>query len=180
MTLDRNVVTKIIRVMNNPRNIRALSKAYSKSLMHKNIKDAAAKRVVGIKVSQLYRRRKQALLNWVRKFNKTELNRLVANNSNEYNRRINSIPNPPITRTNLIKAVAARYVLNVNAMQWNNAANAVRYVHGLYGRSIPVHIRNNQGQPLQSRIPNGPLVSLLMGLPSEQLKYLNSILPFYA
>lgn len=42
MSLDHNVVTKIIQVMTSPCNIRALTKAYSKSLMHKNTKDVAA------------------------------------------------------------------------------------------------------------------------------------------
>lgn len=172
MSLDRNVITEIIRKMTSPRDIRSLSKAYSKSVLRNTIKNTAAKRVVAIRLSQMYRRRKQALLDWARKFNQTNLDRLLRNNGNEYTRRINSIPNPPRTRTNLIKAVAARYILNAQVMHWNNAAHAVRTVHNMYRRATP-------GQ-IQGRIQNGPLIGFLMGLPTENLKHLDDILPFYA
>jgi uncharacterized protein (DUF1684 family) len=131
------------------------------------IKQNAAKRVVGIRLSEAYRRRKDYLMRWVRKFNKAELNRLVANNSNTYTLRVNSIPNPPLTRTNLIKAVAARYLLNYN-LQWPNARAAVNRVHVMYGR------------PVANRIPNAQLVSFLMGLPHNRLRQIHNNLPFFA
>jgi hypothetical protein len=168
MSLTRNEVSQIIRRMNNPQNIRALSRVMTKAGMNARIKENAAKRVVGIRLSDAYIRRKQYLLNWVRKFNKAELNRLIANNSNvPYTRRVNSIPNPPLTRTNLIKTVSAKYLLNHNA-HWPNARNAVNRIHTLYGR------------PVANRIPNAPLVSFLMGLPNNRLHQMNNNLPFYA
>jgi hypothetical protein len=168
MSLSRNEVSQIIRRMNSPHNIRALSRVMTKAGMNSRIKENAAKRVVGIQVSDAYRRRKQYLLNWVRKFNKAELNRLIANNNNAlYTRRINSIPNPPLTRTNLIKTVSAMYLLNYN-LHWPNARNSVHRIHTLYGR------------PVANRIPNAPLVSFLMGLPNNRLRQIHTNLPFYA
>ena len=151
--------------MNNPQNIRALSRVMTNA----RIKENAAKRVVGIRLSDAYRRRKQYLLNWVRKFNKAEMNRLLANNNNAlYNRRINSIPvTPPFTRTNLIKAISAKYLLNYNS-HWPNARNAVRRIHTLYGQQVA------------NRIPNAPLVSFLMGLPNNRLRQIHINLPFLA
>ena len=162
MSLSRNEVSQIIRRMNSPQNIRALSRVMKNS----RIKENAAKRVVGIRLSDAYRRRKQYLLNWVRKFNKAELNRLLANNNNSlYTRRVNSIPKSPLTRTNLIKTVSAKYLLNYNS-HWPNARNAVRRIHTLYG------------QPVANRIPNAPLVSFLMGLPNNRLRQIHMNLPF--
>jgi hypothetical protein len=165
MSLSRNEVSQIIRRMNNPQNIRALSRVMTNA----RIKENAAKRVVGIRLSDAYRRRKQYLLNWVRKFNKAEMNRLLANNNNAlYNRRINSIPvTPPFTRTNLIKAISAKYLLNYNS-HWPPARNAVRRIHTLYG------------QPVANRIPNAPLVSFLIGLPNNRLRQIHTNLPFLA
>jgi hypothetical protein len=167
MSLSRNEVSQIIRRMNSPKNIRALSRVMTKAGMNARIKENAAKRVVGIRLSDAYRRRKQYLLNWVRKFNKAEMNRLLElNNNTPYTRRVNSIPNPPLTRTNLIKTVSAKYLLNSN-VHWPNARNAVNRVHTLYGR------------PVANRIPNAPLVSFLMGLPNNRLHQMNNNLPFY-
>ena len=167
MSLTRNEVSQIIRRMNSPHNIRALSRTLMKAGMNVRIKENAAKRVVGIRLSDAYRRRKQYLLNWVRKFNRAELNRLLASDNNvHYTRRINSIPNPPLTRTNLIKTVSAKYLLNYN-VHWPNARNAVNRIHTLYGR------------PVAGRIPNDPLVSFLMGLPTNLLHQLNNNLPRY-
>jgi hypothetical protein len=161
MSLSRNEVSQIIRRMNNPQNIRALSRV----MKNARIKENAAKRVVGIRLSDMHRRRKQYLLNWVRKFNKAEMNRL---DNAFYNRRINSIPTtPPFTRTNLIKAISAKYLLNYN-LQWPHARNAVRRIHTLYG------------QPVANRIPNAPLVSFLMGLPNNRLRQIHTNLPFLA
>jgi hypothetical protein len=166
MSLTRNEVSQIIRRMNSPHNIRALSRVMTKAGMNARIKENAAKRVIGIRLSDAYRRRKQYLLNWVRKFNKAELTRLLANNNNTpYTRRVNSIPNPPLTRTNLIKTVSAKYLLNYN-LHWSNARNAVNRIHTIYGR------------PVANRIPNAPLVSFLMGLPNNRLHQMNNNLPF--
>ena len=153
--------------MHSPKNIRALSRVMTKATGNARIKQNAAKRVVGIRLSDAYRRRKDYLMRWVRKFNKAELNRLVANNSNTYNLRVNSIPNPPLTRTNLIKAVAAKYLLNYN-LHWPNVRAAVNRVHVMYGR------------PVANRIPNAQLVSFLMGLPHNRLRQIHNNLPFLA
>lgn len=153
--------------MHSPKNIRALSRVMTKAVGNAGIKQNAAKRVVGIRLSDAYRRRKEYLMRWVRKFNKAELNRLVANNNNTYTLRVNSIPNPPLTRTNLIKAVAARYLLNYN-LHWPNARAAVNRVHVMYGR------------PVANRIPNAQLVSFLMGLPHNRLRQIHNNLPFFA
>jgi hypothetical protein len=164
MSLSRNEVSQIIRRMNSPQNIRALSRVMKNSRTTEN----AAKRVVGIRLSDAYRRRKQYLLNWVRKFNKAELNRLLANNNNAlYTRRVNSIPKPPLTRTNLIKAISAKYLINYN-LHWPTARNAVSRFHALYGL------------PVTNRIPNAPLVSFLMGLPNNRLRQIHTNLPFLA
>jgi hypothetical protein len=168
MSLTRNEVSEIIRRMHNPKNIRALSRVMTKAVGNTRIKQNAAKRVVGIRLSQAYRRRKDYLMRWVRKFNKAELNRLVANNNNNaYTLRVNSIPNPPLTRTNLIKAVAAKYLLNYN-LHWPNVRAAVNRVHVMYGR------------PVANRIPNAQLVSFLMGLPHNRLRQIHNNLPFMA
>jgi uncharacterized protein (DUF1684 family) len=167
LRLSRNEVSQIIRTLSDPRNIRAISRVAIKAGMNSRIKQNAAKRVVGIRLSDAYRRRKDYLMRWVRKFNKAELNRLVANNNNTYTLRVNSIPNPPLTRTNLIKAVAAKYLLNYN-LHWPNARAAVNRVHALYG------------QPVANRIPNAQLVSFLMGLPHIRLREIHNNLPFIA
>ena len=153
--------------MHSPKNIRALSRVMTKAVGNAGIKQNAAKRVVGIRLSDAYRRRKEYLMRWVRKFNKAELNRLVANNNNTYTLRVNSIPNPPLTRTNLIKAVAAKYLLNYN-LHWPNARAAVNRVHAMYAR------------PVANRIPNAQLVSFLMGLPHNRLRQIHNNLPFLA
>lgn len=154
--------------MHSPKNIRALSRVMTKATGNARIKQNAAKRVVGIRLSDAYRRRKDYLMRWVRKFNKAELNRLVANNNNTaYTLRVNSIPNPPLTRTNLIKAVAAKYLLNYN-LHWPNVRAAVNRVHVMYGR------------PVANRIPNAQLVSFLMGLPHNRLRQIHNNLPFMA
>jgi uncharacterized protein (DUF1684 family) len=167
MSLSRNEVSEIIRRMNTPKNIRALSRVMTKETGNAGIKQNAAKRVVGIRLSEAYRRRKDYLMRWVRKFNKAELNRLLANNNNTYTLRVSSIPNPPLTRTNLIKAVAARYLLNYN-LHWPSARAAVNRIHVMYGR------------PVTNRIPNAQLVSFLMGLPDNRLRQINHNLPFFA
>ena len=153
--------------MHSPKNIRALSRVMTKATGNARIKQNAAKRVVGIRLSDAYRRRKEYLLRWVRKFNKAELNRLVTNNNNTYTLRVNSIPNPPLTRTNLIKAVAAKYLLNYN-LHWPNARAAVNRIHAMYAR------------PVANRIPNAQLVSFLMGLPHNRLRQIHNNLPFLA
>jgi uncharacterized protein (DUF1684 family) len=153
--------------MHSPKNIRALSRVMTKETGNARIKQNAAKRVVGIRLSDAYRRRKDYLMRWVRKFNKAELNRLIANNNNTYTLRVNSIPNPPLTRTNLIKAVAAKYLLNYN-LHWPNVRAAVNRVHVMYGR------------PVANRIPNAQLVSFLMGLPHNRLRQIHNNLPFMA
>lgn len=112
------------------------------------------------------------LMNWVRKFNKNELNRLVANNNNTYTLRVNSIPNPPLTKTNMIKAVAALYLINYN-LNWPNARAGVNSVHEEY-RKDPK--RGN----VANRIPNAQLVSFLMGLPYNRLRQIHNKLPYYA
>ena len=152
--------------MHSPKNIRALSRVMTKETGNARIKQNAAKRVVGIRLSEAYRRRKDYLMRWVRKFNKAELNRLIANNNNTYTLRVNSIPNPPLTRTNLIKAVAAKYLLNYN-LHWPNVRAAVNRVHVMYGR------------PVANRIPNAQLVSFLMGLPHNRLRQIHNNLPFF-
>ena len=168
MSLTRNEVSEIIRRMHSPKNIRALSRVMTKETGNARIKQNAAKRVVGIRLSDAYRRRKDYLMRWVRKFNKAELNRLIANNNNNtYTLRVNSIPNPPLTRTNLIKAVAAKYLLNYN-LHWPNVRAAVNRVHIMYGR------------PVANRIPNAQLVSFLMGLPHNRLRQIHNNLPFMA
>lgn len=167
MSLNKNAAYEIIRRMNNPQNIRAFSRVTTKAGMNSRIKENAAKRVVGIRLSDTFRHRKQYLLNWVRKFNKAEMNRLIAlNNNTPYTRRINSIPNPPLSRTNLIKAVSAKYLLNYNR-NWQNARNAVSNIHRMYGR------------PVTNRIPNAQLVSFLTGLPNNRLRQMHTNLPFY-
>ena len=168
-TLSRNEIAHIIRAMSEPRNIRTMSRTLVRSGYDPRIKENAAKRVVGIRVSDLYRRRKAAMLEWARKFNKNELQRLInLPNNGQYTRRINSIPNTAnLTRTNLIKAVIARYILNTNARQWPNAAQAVQRFHNVYGR------------PVQNRIPNAQLVNFVMGLPIDRLRQFNHNLPFY-
>jgi hypothetical protein len=164
-TLSRNEIGKIIRTMSNPRNIRTLSRVLMRQGANSRIKENAAKRVVGIRVSELYRRRKQAILDWARKFNRAELQRLInLPNNGPYARRINSIPNPPQTRTNFVKAVIARYLLAINV----HAVQDVNVIHRAYGR------------PIQNRIPNAQLVNFVMGLPNERLRQLNTHLPFYA
>jgi len=132
------------------------------------IKQNAAKRVVGIRLSNMYKRRKQYLMNWARKFNKAELNRLLENNNpNIYTRRVNSIPSRPLTRTNMIKAITAKYLINSD-VHLPNARNAVIRFHTLYGR------------PVTNRIPNAQLVSFLMGLPNNRLRQIHENLPFFA
>jgi hypothetical protein len=133
---------------------------------NRRIKENAAKRIVGIRVSELYRRRKAALLNWARKFSRNELNRLINEGNNKYNRRINSIPNPPLSRTNMIKAVIARY-LTMYYLNWPNAVQATRNIHNAYGR------------PVQNRIPNAQLVSFVMSLPTNRLNHLTHTMPFF-
>lgn len=166
--ISRNEISVLIRHMADPRNIRTLSRTLMRAGYNKRIKENAAKRVVGIRVSELFRRRKAAMLDWARKFNRAELQKLINMPTAEpYTRRVNSIPNPPHTRTNLIKAVIARYLLNKN-MNWQNAVNAVQLVHNMYGR------------PVQNRIPNAQLVNFVMRLPTERLLQLNATLPFYA
>jgi hypothetical protein len=164
-TLSRNEVSRVIRAMSNPRNIRALSRVLVRAGYDRRIKENAAKRVVGVRVSELYRRRKAVILNWSRKFNQTELERLP---NNAYTRRINSIPNPPHTRTNLIKTVIARYLLSYNARHWPNAAQAIQTFHNVAG---------HQGN---TRIQNARLVNFVMGLPTNRLRQFNINLPFYS
>jgi hypothetical protein len=167
-SLSRNEIGKIIRTMSNPRNIRTLSRVLMGQGANSRIKENAAKRVVGIRVSELYRRRKQAILEWARKFNRAELQRLInLPNNGPYTRRINSIPNPPQTRTNFVKAVIARYLLAIN-VRFPDAVQGVNVIHRAYGR------------PIQNRIPNAQLVNFVMGLPNERLRQLNTHLPFYA
>lgn len=169
MSLSRNEVALIIRSMSNPRNIRTLSRTLTRTGHNKRIKENAAKRVVGIRVSELYRRRKAAMLEWARKFNHTELQRLLNTNANNYTRRVNSIPNPAETRTNLIKSVIAKYLINTNVRnRWQNAANAVRRVHQAAG---------HQGNTI---LPRNRLVNFVMRLPTERLHEMNNNLPFYA
>ena len=168
-TLSRNEASVIIRHMSNPRNIREVSRALLRLGANRRIKENAAKRVVGIRVSELYRRRKAAMLNWARKFNGVELQRLLnLPNEGPYERRINSIPTTPRTRTNLVKAVIARYILATNALHWPNAVRAVQTFHNVYGR------------PVQNKIPNAQLVNFVIGLPSERLRQFHRNLPFYA
>jgi hypothetical protein len=168
-TLSRNEASVIIRHMSNPRNIRELSRALLRLGANRRIKENAAKRVVGIRVSELYRRRKAAMLNWARKFNGVELQRLLnlPNLGDQYERRINSIPHPPRTRTNLIKAVIARYIIATKVLHRPNAVRAVRTFHNVYGR------------PVQNRIPNAQLVNFVIGLPSERLRQFHRNLPTY-
>ena len=168
-TLSRNEASVIIRHMSNPRNIREVSRALLRLGANRRIKENAAKRVVGIRVSELYHRRKAAMLNWARKFNRAEMRRLInLPNEGPYTRRVNSIPNPPQTRTNLIKSVIALYLLNVNAQHFQNARNAIQRIH---------HAAGYQGN---NRIPNAQLVNFVMGLPINRLRQFNNNLPFYA
>ena len=166
--LSREEIALVIRAMSDPHNIRTLSRTLMRAGFDSRIKENAAKRVVGIRVSELYRRRKAAMLEWARKFNATEMQRLINNgNPNLYNRRVNSIPNPPQTRTNLIKAVIAKYLLNKN-VHFQNAVNAVQRIH---------QAANHRGN---NRIPNARLVAFVMGQPTERLRQFNANLPFYA
>jgi hypothetical protein len=165
--LHRNVIGKMLLNIKNPRNIRALSQVLMRAGANQRIKENAAKRVVGIRVSELYRRRKAALLNWARKYSPAELQQLINANNQAYNRRINSIPNPPQTRTNLIKAVIAKYLLN-QPLHWNNARNAVARIHQAAG-----HQGNN-------RMTNARLVNFLMSMPTERLHQFHNNLPFLA
>ena len=165
--MNRNTAGLVIRSMSDPRNLRSFARATKKLKWDPRIKQNAAKRVVGIRVSQLYRRRKAAMLNWARKFHANEIQRLVnLQNNNQYTRLINSIPNPPITRNQLIKAIIARYLLNILA-QWPNAVNATRRFHNAYGR------------PVQNRIPNAQLVNFVMGLTTPELLNYHANFPFY-
>ena len=166
--MNRNTAGLVIRSLSDPRNIRSFSRATKNLKWDPRIKQNAAKRVVGIRVSQLYRRRKAAMLNWARKFHANEIQRVVnlPENNQTYNRLINSIPNPPITRNQLIKAIIARYLLNILA-QWPNAVNATRRFHNAYGR------------PVQNRIPNAQLVNFVMGLTTNELLNYHANFPFY-
>lgn len=165
-SLTRNEVSRVIRAMSNPRNIRTLSRVLVRAGYDPRIKENAAKRVVGVRVSELYRRRKAAMLNWARKFNQTELERITPNSA--YTRRINSIPNPPRTRTNLIKTIIARYLLTYIERHLPNAAQAIQTFHNVAGH------RGN------TRIQNARLVNFVMGLPTNRLRQFNNNLPFYA
>lgn len=143
-----------------------MSRVLMRQGANSHIKENAAKRVVGIRVSELYRRRKQAMMNWARKFNQTELERLL---NGQYTRRLNSIPKPPLSRTNLIKSVIALYLLNITTQQYqNNAVHAIRRFHTAAGY---------QGN---NRIPNARLVDFVMGLPTERLRQMNANLPFFS
>lgn len=167
-SMNRNTAGLVIRSMSNPNNLRSFARATKKLNWDPRIRENAARRVVGIRVSQLYRRRKAAMLNWARRFHRDELQRLInlPPNNQSYNRLINSIPNPPITRNQLIKAIIARYLLNL-LVHWPNAVNATRRFHNMYGR------------PVQNRIPNAQLVDFVMGLESHELINLSFNFPFY-
>lgn len=153
--------------MTDPRNIRTMTRTLMKAGYNKRIKENAAKRVVGVRVSELYRRRKAAMMDWARKFNRAEMLRLLnLPNNGPYNRRINSIPYPPTTRTNYIKSVIAHYLLN-KYVNFQNARNAINRFHQEAGHQGP------------DRIPNARLVNFVMGLPTARLQYYSTNLPFY-
>ena len=166
--LSRNETAVILRYMSDPRNIRALSRELMRAGANRRIKENAAKRVVGIRVSELYRRRKAALMNWARRYSQAELNRLLnLPNNQPYTRRINAIAGLAHSRTNYIKAIIAKYLIN-HPLQWNNARNAVARLHQAAG-----HQGNN-------RMTNARLVSFLMSQPMARLQQFNNNLPFYA
>jgi hypothetical protein len=154
--------------MTNPHNIRALSRTLIHAGYDPRIKKNAAKRVISIRFSpEVYRQRK-ALIEWARKYNATEMNRLLALPSNvPYTNRIQNVQNLGTSRTNYIKSIIAKYLLN-HPLMWNNARNAIARLHQLAG---------HQGN---ARMTNARLVGFLMRQSNARLRQFNHNFPFYA
>lgn len=166
--MNRNTAGIVLQSFgNDTRAIRNFSKLMMRMGVNKRIKQNAAKRVINVRVSDLIRRRRAQLLEWAHKFNKNELQRLVnLPNNNAYSRRVNSIPNPPLSRVQVMKAVIAKYLINAN-LNWPNAVHGVRRIHNAYGR------------PVQNRIPNAQLVNFVMRLPTSTIYQFHNNLPYY-
>lgn len=109
---------------------------------------------------------RQNYVNWASKFNRNKINNPT--NAEAYTRLINSIPQNPTNTHQLRKAIIARYLLNLLALQWQNARNSTRAFHNHYGRAV------------QNRIPNKNLVNFVLSLTPEQLAHYHAIFPFYA
>ena len=131
---------------------------------------------------------RQNYVNWASKFNRNKINNPT--NAEAYTRLINSIPQNPTNTHQLRKAIIARYLLNLLALQWQNARNATRAFHNHYGRAF-CHCKanarnatrafhNHYGRAVQNRIPNKNLVNFVLSLTPEQLAHYHAIFPFYA
>lgn len=167
--MNRNTAGVVLRSFgNDTQAIRNFSKLMMRMGANKRIKKNAATRVINVRVSDLIRRRRAQLLDWARRFNRNELQRLVnlPPNNNAYSRRMNSIPNPPLSRVQAMKAVIAKYLINAN-LNWPNAVHGVRRIHNAYGR------------PVQNRIPNAQLVNFVMRLPTNTIYQFHNNLPYY-